>query len=224
MPVFARSSASPDTRRAYRTGAPFIVLILLGAGACGSHAASDAAAKSAADQQAAAAKAKAPPAPPPPADPPKAQKLASEILSVPDKAWVFSFEGSAASDKAKADCDARFEKDPAGRARCIAKARDAFSADAMEFTRDDAGKDVWVIYKTKNKRLIKVYSVEIEYGEQDQDSVQIKKLGHEVGKPLLFADVQQFKVKLGGEYSLELQDDKQGLLSYDARLGCFSTQ
>jgi hypothetical protein len=32
-------------------------------------------------------------------------RLPSEILSVPDKAWVFSFEGSAAYDKAKTSCD-----------------------------------------------------------------------------------------------------------------------
>ncbi len=38
-------------------------------------------------------------------------------------------------------------------------------------------------------------------------------------KPILFSGVDEFKVKLGGEYSLELQDDKHGLLAYDARLG-----
>src|SRR2546430_8615848 len=51
----------------------------------------------------------------PPADPPKAQRLASDVLSVPDKAWVFSFEGSAANDKAKAECDERFKSDAADR-------------------------------------------------------------------------------------------------------------
>ena len=61
--------------------------------------------------------------------------------------------------------------------------------------------------------------MKIEYGEQAGDTVSIKKLGGEKGQPLLFSGVSEFKVKLGGEYSLELEDEKHGLLSYDARLG-----
>lgn len=146
----------------------------------------------------------------------------SEVLSVPDKAWVFSFEGSDAYGKAKESCDERFKEDPAGRARCITKARDTFTADAMEFTRDAAGNDVWVVYRTKSNKLVKVYSVQIEYGQQEGDTVSIKKLGHETGKPVLFSGVPEFKVKLGGEYNMELQDTQHGTLAYDARLGYIS--
>jgi hypothetical protein len=193
--------------------------------ACGSPSGAD---PKTADSEAAAPQptppAAAAPAPTEPTEPQTPEKLPSEILSVPDKAWVFSFEGSAGYEKAKSDCDERFKDDPKGRALCITKARDTFTADAMEFTRDDAGNDVWVIYHTKSKRLVQVYSVQIEYGEQGSDTVQIKKLGHEKGKPLLFAGVSEFKVKLGGEYSLELEDEKHGLLAYDARLGFIATQ
>jgi len=169
------------------------------------------------------------PAPPPPAPEPAAEekapeRLPSDILSVPDKAWVFSFEGSAAYDKAKAECDEKLKNDPGARARCITKARDTFTADAMEFTRDDAGHDVWVIYRTQSNRLVQVYSVQIEYGEQGNDTVNIKKLGGEKGKAILFSGVNEFQVKLGGEYSLEMTDAKHGLLAYDARLGFISTK
>jgi hypothetical protein len=154
----------------------------------------------------------------------KPERSVSEVLSVPDKAWVFSFEGSAAYEKAKAGCEERFKDDPGGRARCVTKARDTFTADAMEFTRDDAGNDVWVIYRTKSNKLIKVYSVQIEYGAQEGDTLSIKKLGRESGKPLLFSGVSEFKVKLGGEYSLEMEDAKHGVVAYDARLGFISGQ
>ncbi|MEO8179125.1 MAG: hypothetical protein ABI895_09855 [Deltaproteobacteria bacterium] len=176
----------------------------------------------AADAQAVKAAEPAPPAPP--EDPKPPARSVSEVLSVPDKAWVFSFEGSAAYDKAKSGCDERFKEDPGARARCITKARDTFTADAMEFTRDAAGNDVWVIYRTKSNKLIKVYSVQIEYGAQEGDTVSIKKLGRETGKPVLFSGVSEFKVKLGGEYSLELQDSQHGMLSYDARLGFIANQ
>jgi hypothetical protein len=164
------------------------------------------------------------PAPPPPQDPPKQERSVSEVLSVPDKAWVFSFEGSAAYDKAKSGCEEKFKDEPAGRAKCITKARDGFTADAMEFTRDASGKDVWVIYRTKSNKLIKVYSVQIEYGAQEGDTVSIKKLGKETGKPILFSGVNEFKVKLGGEYNLEMEDAQHGIVSYDARLGFITTQ
>jgi hypothetical protein len=164
------------------------------------------------------------PAPAPPPEEPKASRSVSEVLSVPDKAWVFSFEGSAAYDKAKQGCEERFKDDPAGRARCITKARDTFTADAMEFTRDAAGNDVWVIYRTKSNKLIKVYSVQIEYGAQEGDTVSIKKLGRETGKPVLFSGVNEFKVKLGGEYSMEMEDSQHGRVSYDARLGFITNQ
>jgi hypothetical protein len=173
----------------------------------------------------AAAPAPAPAAPQPtPAAPEekaeeKPTRLPSEILSGEDKAWVFSFEGSAAYDKAKSGCDERFKDDPANRAKCITKARDTFIADAMEFTRDYKGNDVWVIYKSKSNKLVKVYSVQIEYGAQDNDTVSIKKLGNETGKPVLFSGVSEFKVKLGGEYSLEMEDAQHGTVAYDARLG-----
>ncbi len=166
----------------------------------------------------------APEPPPPPKEEPKPERAVSEVLSVPDKAWVFSFEGSAAYDKAKASCDERFKEEPAARARCITKARDTYVADAMEFTRDAAGNDVWVIYRTKSNKLIKVYSVQIEYGPQEGDTVSIKKLGRETGKPVLFSGVSEFKVKLGGEYSLEMEDAQHGLVAYDARLGFISSQ
>jgi hypothetical protein len=183
---------------------------------CAAHTASAPAADA---QKAAPAPAPAPAAPPPAEDPKPPARSVSEVLSAPDKAWVFSFENSAAYDKAKSSCDEHFKDDPGGRARCITKARDAFTADTMEFTRDAAGNDVWVVYRTKSNKLIKVYSVQIEYGEQEGDTVSIKKLGRETGKPVLFSGVNEFKVKLGGEYSLELQDAQHGMLSYDARLG-----
>jgi hypothetical protein len=198
------------------------VAVFAGVGAaCAPHASEPAQAPAA---EAAPPPPAAPAAPPPEPEAPAPAKRASEILSVPDKAWVFSFEGSAAYDKAKAECDERFKQEPAGRARCITKARDAFTADAMEFTHDDAGHDVWVIYRTQSNRLVQVYSVQIEYGEQNGDTVNIKKLGKEKGKPVLFSGVNEFQVKLGGEYSLELTDAKHGLLAYDARLGFITTK
>jgi len=211
------------SQRSRRVLTAAVLLAAFGA-ACGPRASEPAQAPAA---PAAPAPAPAPAAEPTPAASETAQaptRLPSDILSVPDKAWVFSFEGSAAYDKAKAACDEKFADDPKNKVKCITQARDEFTADAMEFTRDDAGNDVWVIYRTKSNKLVQVYSVRIAYGEQGADTVNIKKLGGEKGKAILFSGVNEFKVKLGGEYSMELEDQKHGVLAYDARLGFITSQ
>ncbi len=163
-----------------------------------------------------------PPPPPkveePPPELPKGPSV-QEQLAAPDKAWVLNFQSSALYDKAAADCDEKLKDKPQERAKCIAKARDGIIADAFEFTKDDAGRDVWVVYRTKSSKLIKIYTVPVEFGEQKgTDTLSIKKAGKATGNPPLFADAQTFDVKLTSEYSLELEEPKLGRMAYDARL------
>jgi hypothetical protein len=169
-----------------------------------------------------APKVEAPPPPPPKAEepapePPKGPSVQDQ-LATPDKAWVLNFQSSALYDKAAATCDEKLKEKPQERAKCISKARDGITADAFEFTKDDAGRDVWVVYRTKSSRLLKIYTVPVEFGEQKGDTVSIKKAGKATGTPPLFADASAFDVKLTSEYSLELEEPKFGRLAYDARL------
>jgi hypothetical protein len=169
--------------------------------------------------------AEAAPPPPPPKEeeppPPEAPKGPSvqDQLATPDKAWVLNFQSSALYDKAAEQCDEKLKEKPQERAKCISKARDGIIADAFEFTKDDAGRDVWVVYRTKSSRLIKIYTVPVEFGEQKGDTLQIKKAGKATGTPPLFAEASTFDVKLTSEYSLEFEEPKFGRLAYDARLG-----
>jgi hypothetical protein len=169
-----------------------------------------------------AAKVEEPPPPPkveePPPEPPKGPSVLDQ-LAMPDKAWVLNFQSSALYDKAAADCDVKLKDKPQERAKCISKARDGVIADAFEFTKDDAGRDVWVVYRTKSSKLIKIYTVPVEFGEQKgTDTLTIKKAGKASGSAPLFADAQSFDVKLTSEYSLELEEPKYGRMAYDARL------
>ena len=164
----------------------------------------------------------APPKPEPKPEPEPAKPegpKAHEVLSAPDKAWVLNFQSSEAFDKASASCDEKLKDKPQERAKCINKAREGIVADAMEFTKDDAGQDVWVVYRTKSAKLIKIYSVPIAYGEEKPEGLQVKKQGRGTGTAPIFADAQSFEVKLTSEYSLELSEPKYGRMAYDARLG-----
>jgi hypothetical protein len=169
-----------------------------------------------------APKVEAPPPPPkveePAPEPPKGPSVQDQ-LAQPDKAWVLNFQSSALYDKAAADCDVKLKDKPQERAKCISKTRDGVIADAFEFTKDDAGRDVWVVYRTKSSKLIKIYTVPVEFGEQKgTDTLSIKKAGKATGTAPLFADAQSFDVKLTSEYSLEFEEPKLGRLAYDARL------
>jgi hypothetical protein len=163
-----------------------------------------------------------PPPPPkveePAPEPPKGPTVQDQLAQA-DKAWVLNFQSSALYDKAAAACDEKLKDKPQERAKCIGKARDGVIADAFEFTKDDAGRDVWVVYRIKSSKLIKIYTVPVEFGEQKgTDTLSIKKAGKATGSAPLFADAQSFDVKLTGEYSLELEEPKYGRLAYDARL------
>src|SRR5688572_4682086 len=97
----ASEERSMASQRPWRAALVAALLVTSGV-ACGSRAGNEPA-------QAPVAEAKPPePAPAPTPEPaseapPASGRLPSEILSVPDKAWVFSFEGSTGYEKAKTE-------------------------------------------------------------------------------------------------------------------------
>jgi hypothetical protein len=145
-----------------------------------------------------------------------------ETISEPGNGWVFNFQSSAMYEEAEKKCEASAKGNPKQRANCLSKARSSFIADAMEFKKNDSGQDVWVIYKTKGSRLIKVYSVPVTYGEEKAGVVKMKKAGKATGSAPLFASASEIDVKLVSNYTMELEEPGKGRLTYDARIGYIS--
>ncbi len=145
-----------------------------------------------------------------------------ETITEPGNGWVFNFQSSGAYEAAEKKCEERAKGNPKQRASCLSKARSAFIADAMEFKKNDSGQDVWVVYKTKGSRLIKIYSVPVAYGEEKAGVVKMKKVGKSTGSAPLFASASEIDIKLLSNYTMELDDPGKGRLTYDARIGYIS--
>lgn len=153
---------------------------------------------------------------------PSLSRSVQDIISEPGNAWVFNFQSSEPYEKAQEKCDARFKDKPQERAKCISQARSSFVADAMEFKKDASGQDVWVVYKAQGSRLIQIYSIPIRYGEEKAGVLEVSKAGKGKGTPPMFASASKFEVKLLSNYTMELNDDRHGRLTYDARIGYIS--
>jgi hypothetical protein len=153
---------------------------------------------------------------------PSLSRPAQDILSEPDNAWVFNFQGSEPHEKAGEQCDSRFRDKPKERASCMSKARSQFVADAMEFKRGASGQLSWVVYRAQGNRLIQIYSVPVSFGEEKAGVLQVKKEGTGKGTPPLFGSSGDFEVKMLSNYALELNDARHGRLTYDARIGFIS--
>lgn len=153
---------------------------------------------------------------------PSLSRSVQDIISEPGNAWVFNFQSSEPYDKAQEKCDARFKDKPQQRAKCISQARSSFVADAMEFKKDGSGQDVWVVYKAQGSRLIQIYSIPVSYGEEKAAVLQVSKAGKGKGTPPMFGSASKFEVKLLSNYTMELNDERHGRLTYDARIGYIS--
>jgi hypothetical protein len=145
-----------------------------------------------------------------------------ETITEPGNGWVFNFQSSGVYEGAEKKCEERAKGNPKQRASCLTKARSAFIADAMEFKKNDSGQDVWVVYKTKGSRLIKIYSVPVAYGEEKAGVVKMKKVGKSTGSAPLFASASEIDIKLLSNYTMELDEPGKGRLTYDARIGYIS--
>jgi hypothetical protein len=153
---------------------------------------------------------------------PSLLRTVQETITEPGNGWVFNFQSSKMYEDAEKKCDESSKGNPKQRANCLSKARSSFIADAMEFKKNDSGQDVWVIYKTKGSRLIKIYSVPVSYGEEKAGVLKMKKAGKATGSAPLFASASEIDVKLLSNYTMELDEPGKGRLTYDARIGYIS--
>jgi hypothetical protein len=162
-----------------------------------------------------------PPEPAAPAEEPSASKLSSSpraILTAPDVAYIVDYANSAPKQAAEEKCEAEAEGDLAARAACMTKARDEFLADVIRFKKEGA-KWVMITYKRKSSNLIEVHTTTFDFGEEKENSIELKPKGAEQGQRPLFKGMNKMLIKVPNEYSIELDDPKHGRLRYDAKVG-----
>lgn len=160
------------------------------------------------------------PAPPAPEEPgPKLSRSPINILSARDVAFMIDYGNSGAKALAEQGCEPK-AADPAARAECMTKARDAFAADVLVFkTEEGSGRTTLTIFKRKGSALSQVLVAGIAFKDETDNSVTIVFKGGEKGVRALFRNAGSAVITLPNEYSIEINDPTYGRLPYDAKVG-----
>ncbi len=166
---------------------------------------------------------------PPPSEPspqneepepaPKLSRTPINILTARDVAFMIDYGSSGAKALAEQSCEPK-AADPAARAECMTKARDAFAADVLVFKQEEGGgRTTLTIFKRKGSTLSQVLVAGIGFQDETDHSVKIVFKGGEKGVRALFRNAGSAVISLPNEYSIEIDDPTYGKLRYDAKVG-----
>ena len=165
-----------------------------------------------------------PPSEPAPAAPeeepgPKLSRTPINVLTARDVAFMIDYGNSGAKAFAEQGCEPK-ASDPAARAECMTKARDAFAADVLVFKQEEgSGRTTLTIFKRKGSALSQVLVAGIAFKDETDNSVTIVFKGGEKGVRALFRNAGSAVITLPNEYSIEINDPTYGRLPYDAKVG-----
>jgi hypothetical protein len=166
----------------------------------------------------------APSEPPAPAEEapepsPKLSRSPINVLTARDVAFMIDYGNSGAKALAEQSCEPK-ASDPAARAECMTKARDAFAADVLVFKQEEGGgRTTLTIFKRKGSALSQVLVAGIAFKDETDNSVTIVFKGGEKGVRALFRNAGSAVITLPNEYSIEINDPTYGKLPYDAKVG-----
>jgi hypothetical protein len=150
---------------------------------------------------------------------PKLSRSPINILIARDVAFMIDYANSGAKALAEQSCEPK-ASDPAARAECMTKARDAFAADVLVFKQEEGGgRTTLTIFKRKGSALSQVLVAGIEFKNETDNSVTIVFKGGEKGVRALFRNAGSAVITLPNEYSIEINDPLYGRLPYDAKVG-----
>lgn len=150
---------------------------------------------------------------------PKLSRSPINILTARDVAFTIDYQNSGAKALAEKSCEPK-ASDPAARAECMSKARDAFAADVLVFKQEEGGgRTTLTIFKRKGSNLSQVLVAGIGFKDETDNSVTIVFKGGEKGVRALFRNAGSAVISLPNEYSIEIDDPTYGKLRYDAKIG-----
>jgi hypothetical protein len=141
------------------------------------------------------------------------------ILTARDVAFTIDYQNSGAKALAEQSCESK-ASDPAARAECMSKARDAFAADVLVFKQEEeGGRTTLTIFKRKGSNLSQVLVAGIGFKDETDNTVTMVFKGGEKGVRALFRNTGSAVITLPNEYSIEIDDPTYGKLRYDAKIG-----
>ncbi|HET9956891.1 MAG TPA: hypothetical protein VFQ61_20485 [Polyangiaceae bacterium] len=170
--------------------------------------------------------------PPPMAEPPETvspeptptpvpKRPRVEVLSAPDLAYVVDYANSGAREAALGACKDK-EPDGAAISACLEKARDQFLPDVLRFKKTGSDYSL-AIYKRSGSTLRELYVGGVVLTEAPDSRVKVTFTGRERGVRPLFRGRKEGWIGVPTDYSLEIEDEGLGKLTYTAKIGLVSS-
>ena len=158
-----------------------------------------------------------------PAEPPadhseKPSRPPIDTITAPKMAFVINYGASAPNEKSEKKCDKAAGDNMQKRAQCMAKERQDFVADVLQFKADDKGQMWFITYRRKGSNLVVIGRTPIELTDEKDNSVVAKVAGKDKVARVLFAGRPKFEIKVPNDYSIEVDEPRYGKLVYDAKI------
>ena len=153
---------------------------------------------------------------------PEVKRTAKDHLTAPDVVFMFSFNDSDPKKKAEERCEAQSKGDPKKNAKCMEKERGKFSADGMQFKKNDKGEWTWMTLRRKGSTITYLHKIPFEFGEEKATSITLKLTGKDTGKSPMRSIPSQITIEVPNEFQIATQDPEHGRLVYEAKIGITS--
>lgn len=146
------------------------------------------------------------------------RRTPKEIVASETMLFRFDFRDSEAYQKAEKECGEKAGDDPKKKADCMTKARDQFDVDSIGFRKDEDGKWWWYSIQRRGKQIKTLHKIEVEFGEETDDTVVVKTKGRDMGqKPM--RPPKELVIHVPSEMEIFIEDPKHGKMVYEAKVG-----
>ena len=141
-----------------------------------------------------------------------------DILCGETTSYAFNFRASDVGKQAEENCRASAGDKPQALSQCMDKARDKAGATVLRCVKKDRVW-WWLTYERRGQNLVVLHKIPFEFAEETKDSATLRPTGKDMGLAPLAGIPSKFVVRLPTEYSIEIDDARQGKMVYDAKIG-----
>lgn len=142
----------------------------------------------------------------------------SQVLTEKDVAFFLDEERSNLMAAAEQRC-AAVQESPRAFAACVEREQQSFRADVFQFTRDEAGRLVWVVFDRQGNALSSVFQSFCELVDEADEAITVRLVGVPIGIQPLARGQPELRILFPDRYSLVLEDPRYAELVYRSKVG-----
>ena len=104
----------------------------------------------------------------------------------------------------------------------MTKERGKFSADGMQFKKNDKGEWTWMTLRRQGNVIKYLHKIPFEFGEEKETSITLKLGSKDSGQSPMRNIPSTITIEVPNEFQIAMQDPTHGRLVYEAKIGITS--